>query len=995
MKHLYSSGILLLLLLVSAITKAQIRYATGVVNFSSQYSTTGWSAEQTLGAPNTVGCGDVSTSWASASSDGRREFLELSFDNPAPVNRIFIYETLSPGAIDTVYVFNPNTQAYEKVYEATAAASTLCPQVFTINFALTSFPVDRIRIAINSPAVAGYNEIDAAAIANYSSEGIIDGNQNVCASAAGRSFTSLNPAFDGAPGVVYQWQDSTVNGSWKDIASAAALTYQPPVVTENTWYRRKATLTGTTVYSNVLKLTFIESGDPALIPQDSWNFYAYESPSLDLGAAVYKGYYSRAVLNFNSMTDWGSTATPTAASGYQGCVVPDNKFVLVAKRKGFPAGNYNVITSFSAAMRIYVNGSLISQPACCYAVVSLGRLDNNSTVEIRMLDNNSNAYLTADFQIAELNGGTIGDPQALCVNEAPAAFQSTAAASGGAAPSSITYQWQDSVVTGIWRDIPAATVATYQGGVLSDTTWYRRKATDNSGAFAYSNIIRVSVATQKGDSAIYGNQQWNVYGFNGNDITLATGNYRGFYQATGMQIDSHLHFGVFGSPSDAAGYMGCPVNNENFIMSARRTNFPAGRYRLDISNVDDEIMVLVDGVQKYRGGCCLNLDLGVLNATSKLDIRLREGGYITRLITDLVRIDSSIAEYQNTNCNFYQQSAVSGDNWFDLTDASGKIIASVNPGTNNLGTFYLYAKHYGPGIANIPKSSVTKKKYMPRYFRFMSSNYSGISFPSPVKLRLYFKNSELDDYKTSTNDPLLSRTGLQIAHYKGGGEDCELFNNTGEGTLIMQSGAKDFTTEGFYLEFSTNSFSEFGVLDAAQVLPVKLTSFRAEAVNNTVKLSWATSQEIDNKGFEIQRSTDGKNFVKIGWVDGNGTTSTPMQYTFTDISPAAGKNFYRLSQQDINGNVSYSDIVAASTKKAMKLNLSPNPVENILYVEFDEKNTTSLKIMDMQGRVVWRKEGLNTSSVLSIPVQILKRGIYVLEATDRQGNRQVERFIRK
>lgn len=995
MKHLYSSGILLLLLLVSVLTKAQVRYASGVVSFSSQYSGSGWSAGQVLGVPNTNACGDISTAWASASSDGSREFLELSFDDPAPINRVFIHETLSPGAIDTVYVFNPNTQAYVKVYEATAVAGAPCPRALVINFALTSFPVDRIRIAINSQVVPGYNEIDAVGIANYSNEGIIAGNQDVCASAAALAFTNVNPAFDGDPGVVYQWQDSTVNGSWNDITNAAALTYQPPVVTQSTWYRRKATLSGTTVYSNVVKLNFLGSGDPSVIPQDSWNFYAYESNSLDLGTGIYKGFYSRATLNFFTANDWSSLITPSAASGYQGCAVPDNKFVLVAKRKSFPTGNYKIISSFSAAMRIYVNGSLIAEPACCYAEFSLGRLDNNSTVEIRLLDQNSNAYLNADFRIAELSGGDIDGPQSLCYNEAPLPFQNLVPASGGAAPASITYQWQDSVSAGNWRDIPAATAATYQAGALTDTTWFRRKASDNTSAFAYSDILRVTVTTKKGDSSVYGNQAWTIYGFNGTDILLTGSDYRGFFSTAEDHIDTHFQFGIFGAPSDALGYQGCPVNNENFIMSARRTNFRGGRYRLDISNVDDEVMVLVDGIQKYRGPCCQNLDLGILNATSKLEVRLREAGYVSRLIADLVRIDSSISEYQNANCNFYTQTGVSGDNWFDLTDASGKLIASVNPGSNDLGTLYLYARHYGLGEASIPKNNSTKKKYLPRNFRFFSTNYPGVNFPSPVKVRLYFRNSELEDYKTSISNPLLTRTGLQIAHYKGTAEDCEIINNTEEGALISLNDAKDFTTEGFYLELSTNSFSEFGVLDAAQTLPVKLTQFRAQAANNIVKLNWVTAQEIDNKGFEILRSTDGRNFLKIGWVDGNGTVSTAQQYSFVDASPAPGKNFYRLRQLDINGNFSFSDIVAASTKQAMQLSLSPNPVEKVLYVEYDEKSTTGLKILDMQGRVVWKKDGQQTSSILGIPVQQLMRGVYLLEATDRQGNRQVQRFVKK
>ncbi|HVK49330.1 MAG TPA: hypothetical protein VM488_15830, partial [Pseudobacter sp.] len=74
-----------------------------------------------------------------------------------------------------MYVLNPATQIYEKVYEATAVAGAPCPRALAINFPLTAFPVSRIRIAINSPVVSGYNEIDAVGIANYSSDGIISG----------------------------------------------------------------------------------------------------------------------------------------------------------------------------------------------------------------------------------------------------------------------------------------------------------------------------------------------------------------------------------------------------------------------------------------------------------------------------------------------------------------------------------------------------------------------------------------------------------------------------------------------------------------------------------------------------------------------------------------------------------------------------------------------------------------------------------------------------
>lgn len=973
---------------------AQIRYATGVVAFSSEYSGLGWSASQTLGSPNTVGCGDISTAWAPLSSDGSREFLELSFDNPAPINRIFIYETLAPGAVDTVYIFNPNTQAFEKVYEGTASGGVPCPRVFTIDFPLTSFAVDKIRIAINSPKVNGYNEIDAVAIANYTSEGIIAGNQDVCASAAAAAFTSVHPAFEGDPGVVYQWQDSTVNGSWQDIAGAAALTYQAPAVTQSTWYRRKATLNTTIVYSNEVKLNFIESGDTSVIPVNSWNFYAYQSGSLDLGNAVYKGFYSRSNLNFNTVVDWGTSSSPSSATGYNGCSVGNDQFVLVAKRKGFPAGNYRVMTYFSTGLRIYVNGSMVAQPACCNAAVSIGALDNNSVVEFRLLDNNSSTYLQTDFQIADLNGGEIGESQALCLNEAPALFINKTSAYGGAAPATISYLWQDSVSKGNWRNIPSATAATYQAGPITDTTWFRRKATDNTNAFAYSDVIRLTVATVKGDTSVYGNQQWNIYGFNGNQISLAGATYRGFYTATGNSIDTYVHFGIFGSPSDAAGYQGCPVNNESFIMSARRTGFAGGKYRLDINNVDDELMVLLDGKELYRGGSGTNLDMGVLNANSKVELRLREGGYVARLLTDLIRIDSSISEYQNSNCTFYSQTGVTGDQWFDLTDNTGKIMVSVNPGSNNLGSLYMYAKHFGTGTASIPKLPFNNNRIMPRYFRIFSSNYTSGNLPYPVKIRLYFRNSELEDYKTITNQPLLTRDQMKITHYSGQGEDCDLQNNTGKPVMVEPDLVKEFTTEGYFIEVTVNHFSEFGSIGGTQTLPVTLTQFNAISKGDIIELNWKTTQELNNKGFEILRSKDGTNFAKIGWLDGHGTTDLAQQYSFTDKLPFAGRNYYRLRQIDIDNNFSYSNIVAASTAKNIRLQLSPNPVENVLYIECDAQQTERLRILDMQGRILWKSDGVKLFSVTTVPVQQISKGVYLLEATDKQGNRQTQRFMK-
>lgn len=142
-----------------------VRWATSVLGFSSQYDTIQWSAAQALGPPNTYpNYGDIVSAWASATQDDQAEYLELGFNDPSPVNFVSIYETLAPGAVNKVSVRNANTGVWAEVWAGTAAAAPPVARIFTVTFPLTAYPVDAVRIDLDSPAVAGWNEIDAVSI---------------------------------------------------------------------------------------------------------------------------------------------------------------------------------------------------------------------------------------------------------------------------------------------------------------------------------------------------------------------------------------------------------------------------------------------------------------------------------------------------------------------------------------------------------------------------------------------------------------------------------------------------------------------------------------------------------------------------------------------------------------------------------------------------------------------------------------------------------------
>lgn len=167
------------------------------------------------------------------------------------------------------------------------------------------------------------------------------------------------------------------------------------------------------------------------------------------------------------------------------------------------------------------------------------------------------------------------------------------------------------------------------------------------------------------------------------------------------------------------------------------------------------------------------------------------------------------------------------------------------------------------------------------------------------------------------------------------------------------------TVSGDTLLAEVTGFSEFifGSNDAANVLPVELTSFVAEAKDG-VTLKWTTASEKNNAGFEVERTaaSNPAAWEKIGFVKGNGTTSETQAYSFND-SRASGKLQYRLKQIDLDGTVSYSQTVEFTVGVPAKFALSqnyPNPFNPSTAIRYDLARTSevSLKIYDMLGREV-------------------------------------------
>lgn len=166
----------------------------------------------------------------------------------------------------------------------------------------------------------------------------------------------------------------------------------------------------------------------------------------------------------------------------------------------------------------------------------------------------------------------------------------------------------------------------------------------------------------------------------------------------------------------------------------------------------------------------------------------------------------------------------------------------------------------------------------------------------------------------------------------------------------------------------------------AAPLPVSLSSFTLKKQNNFVQLNWITQSENNNSHFNILRSYDGENFEIISSKSGKGTSTEVTDYSFIDLNPAQGTNYYQLDQIDFSGESTKSKIIATTfgiENQGSKLTVtSEEGIKVAIFSTISGKG--NFFITDLSGRKISEQECTLSKGQNLIQLSLsLKRGLYV------------------
>ncbi len=486
---------------------------------------------------------------------------------------------------------------------------------------------------------------------------------------------------------------------------------------------------------------------------------------------------------------------------------------------------------------------------------------------------------------------------------------------------------------------------------------------------ATTTITYAQSCTPQGNQTTYGtNDTWIGYVYSNMDFTGYVG-YVNQGSAGNPFFDQN-----FGGDDVSYPTNGCPIETETFSVRYKLTRVvPNGTYRVTVAG-DDGYRFSVDGgatwiVNKWQNQTYI---------TTTIDVTLSG------------TVNAVLEYYENTGPN-------------RLTFAFGAVCVPMENqatyGTNNVWKGYVYdGVNFNTYKGMVNEGTATN-------FNF-DETFGG----------------DAVTYNTSacgvTTNKFSMRYRLTKTFVAGtytfivGGDDGYRFSMNGGTTWVVNNwSAHTYTTTSYNVtlsgsynmvfEYYDDTLANRATISMIQntVLPIRLISFTGKQADKGLDLSWKVSTDSDPDYFEVQKSTDGATFARIGTVRGTRATD----YTFTDAALTNGTAAYRLKMTDLTGAVIYSNVISIRTTatSAQLINMFPSIItgNTISFETAAALNKVTVVINDGNGRQVKQEliGKLVKGQVTTVETSSsrLPAGVYLLQVIDGNESVAVKRFVVK
>ena len=321
--------------------------------------------------------------------------------------------------------------------------------------------------------------------------------------------------------------------------------------------------------------------------------------------------------------------------------------------------------------------------------------------------------------------------------------------------------------------------------------------------------------------------------------------------------------------------------------------------------------------------------------------------------------------------NYYLNSGID----IDAYSNNNNILANISNPSADLGCVTAAVENAG----NIWPTYFNGTRSQKTFVLTPEKNASGTTYSATF----YFTNAELAGHSPSN---------LKLAKT----EASSIASSTSTNTIALIPTTTTYNTTGVTFTGSFTGFSRYFLIDQFVVLPIKIETFTGSLVEHNIILNWRTSSEFNNKEFDVQWCMDGINFTTIGIVASKGNSSIDVDYTYTHNHPANGVNYYRLKQQDKDGHIAYSAIVAirVTDSPVTEPFLYPNPAKKSITINLG----TLVPQMDLElynaDMHLLRKQNLSgAGQTTKIDISQLPSGVYFIQI-NKNGSKIILRFIK-